>query len=187
MTLVLAYLLLTGYVGGYILRIIWASGAGRRSPPDWPDMVNYEDNVFKPFLYLLVLSALPIGPYLAYHFGWGKEVTWVAELAILTAGMFYMAMGLLCVAVAGTRGLSPVAIFRAISCAPLPYVLPWALTSVAAVLRALGGPLIDKYFPVPIVPTLLEEGIGLYILFVAARLLGLLYYTSRKRLRWLVA
>ena len=181
------YIGLLGYFTGYAARIMWASAKGKWEMPPWPEMSNTTQNVFTPFLYLLAGAAVSVGPFLVYHLASGGHPKWSTELELLAGGMIYLPMSLLCVALAGLKALSPLVVLRAIVSAPLKYAVVWAVAVLLAALQAFGGRLADQYVPLPILARILQEAASLYLLFVMARLLGFVYYTSRDKMRWLVS
>jgi hypothetical protein len=78
-------------------------------------------------------------------------------------------------------GLSPIRVIRAIVSVPGRYLVAWALVACAVGLGAGFFP----QLPIPIVGTVLWYAVSCYFLFLAARVLGLLYYKSGPQLDWL--
>ncbi len=178
------YAFSTGYFGGYLMTIIERTAHGEQEAPGWPDVTDWEENALKPFGCILVLGILGLGPYLAYRH-LAHEPNMTLAYAILGAGLFYMPMGWLCVALANDyAGLNPIPVFRAIRSVPGRYAVAWALVAFAVAARIQGRELFDQ-LPVPILGTVLRETVSCYFLFVAARILGLLYYKSGPQLDWL--
>jgi hypothetical protein len=173
-----------GYVAGYLMTIIERTAHGDLDPPDWPDLSDWEETVLKPFGYLLGLCILGVGPSIAYHYLAREPVTAVAR-AILAVGLFYMPMGMLCVALANDfAGLNPVPVIRAICSVPGRYFVAWVLV-VACVAAEIWGSAWVARIQIPILGTVLHEAVSCYFLFVAVRILGLLYSKSARQLNWL--
>ncbi len=174
---VLAHIMLTGYFTGYLMSIMETSARGELDPPDWPDLNDCHESVLKPFLFMLVLGGITIGPTLAYsHFANSPNDT-VAFL-ILATGLFYFPMGMLCAALTNNlAGLSPLLVFRAVKAAPGRYVTAWLLVIVAVAARLAGQTLLSA-LGIPFVSYLLAMAVSFYFMFVAARIMGLLCHTS---------
>ena len=183
---ILIYIGLLGFFAGYAMQIMWSSAKGKWEIPQWPDMSNTTLNVCLPFLCLLVGAIVSLSPYVGYHLAAGADAKWSTELELLAGGMIYLPMCLLCVALAGPTALSPLIVLRAVVSAPVKYSMVWLLAVMLAAVQAFGGKLSGDYLPVPLIWRVLLETVSLYLLFAMARLLGLVYYSSRPRLRWLI-
>ena len=175
----------TGYFAGYLMTIMERTAHGEKDAPGWPDLDDWQENVLKPFGCLLALGILCIGPSVAYrHFAQhepNEAITW----ALLAAGLFYMPMGMLCVALANDyAGLNPVLVIRAIRSVAGRYAVVWVLVIFCFAAQTQSAGLIAA-LPIPIIGTILEQTVSCYFLFVAARILGLLYYKSGPQLDWL--
>ena len=98
-----------------------------------------------------------------------------------------MPMGMLCVALANDYavGSNPVSVIRAILSVAGRYSVVWVLVMFCFAAQTLGAGSESPVFPIPIVGTILEQAVSCYFLFVAARILGLLYYKSSLQLDWL--
>jgi hypothetical protein len=174
----------TGYFAGYLMTIIERTAHGEKDAPGWPDLDDWQENALKPFVFVLALGILCIGPSVAYrHFA--REPNEALAQALLAAGLFYMPMGVLCVALSNDyAGLNPVPVIRAIRSVPGRYSIVWVLVMFCYVAQGLGGGLAAA-LPIPILGTLLQQAVICYFLFVAARILGLLYLKSGRQLDWL--
>jgi len=178
------YIVGTGYFAGYLMTIIERTAHGETDAPGWPDLTDWQENALKPFVFVLALGILGIGPSIAYRY-FAHEPNVAINYALLAAGLFYMPMGLLCVALVNDyAGLSPVPVIRAILNVPGRYSVAWVLVTFSIVAQILGAGLIAQV-PIPIVGAMLQQTVSCYFLFVAARILGLLYYKSNRQLNWL--
>jgi hypothetical protein len=174
----------TGYFAGYLMTIMERTAHGEKDAPGWPDLNDWQENALQPFVFLLALSILCIGPWVAYA-RFAHEPNVAITYALLAAGLFYMPMGMLCVALVNNyAGLNPVLVIRAIRSVPGRYSVVWALVIFCIAAQTMGAGLIAA-LPIPIVGTILEEAVSCYFLFVAARVLGLLYHKSSRQLDWL--
>ena len=166
------------------MTIIERTAHGETDAPGWPDLTDWQENALKPFVFVLALGILGIGPSIAYRY-FAHEPNVAINYALLAAGLFYMPMGLLCVALVNDyAGLSPVPVIRAILNVPGRYSVAWVLVTFSIVAQILGAGLIAQV-PIPIVGAMLQQTVSCYFLFVAARILGLLYYKSNRQLNWL--
>jgi hypothetical protein len=174
----------TGYFAGYLLTIIERTAHGEKDAPGWPDLTDWQENALKPFVFILALGILCIGPSVAYR-RLAQPPQAAISYAIRAAGLFYMPMGMLCVALANDyAGLSPIRVVRAIVSVPGRYFVAWVLVVFVVAAQNLGAGLVAQ-LPIPIIGTILQQTVTCYFLFVAARILGLLYYNSGPQLDWL--
>jgi hypothetical protein len=173
-----------GYLTGYLMTIVERTAHGEDEPPDWPDLTDWEETILKPFGFLLGLCIVGVGPSIAYRYLAHPPVEAVA-LAIFAAGLLYMPMGLLCVALANDyAGLNPIRVIRAIFSVPGRYFVAWLLVACCVAAELQGGAWVSQ-IPVPFVGTVLQQIVSCYFLFVAMRILGLLYLKSSPQLDWL--
>jgi len=64
------------------------------------------------------------------------------------------------------------------------YVLTVVVLAVILLARWLLHRLLEKFLPVPLLPTIITSLIGLYLLVVEMRILGLLYRSNKDKLGW---
>ena len=67
---------------------------------------------------------------------------------------------------------------------PDAYLLTVMLLGAVMAVKWSGDYFLPKLLPVPIVPSILSSFVGLYLLTVEARLLGVLYLANKGRLGW---
>ena len=131
----------TGYFAGYLMTIMERTAHGEKDAPGWPDLDDWQENVLKPFGFILALGILCIGPSVAYRHFAQHEPNEAITYALLAAGLFYMPMGMLCVALANDyAGLSPVPVIRAILSVPAGTPSPgcWSHSPFAAQILGAG-------------------------------------------------
>lgn len=176
---------LGGYVAGYFLSIIHRSASGDPSAPDWPDLTDYMENAVKPFFLVAALGAVSLGPAFAYgHYV--KDGSHALYTALLGAGLFYMPMGMLCIALRGSMmALNPAIAIRAIASVPLRYVIVWILVVVSVFLQDRAQSLVEQHVQHRFLGIVLRLGVGFYFLLVLGRTIGILYHSGRNKLRWL--
>ena len=183
---VLFYVILTGYIGGYLMEIVAKSAKGEDEPPDWPSPADFRETAVQPFGYFLAVGILSFGGAVAYYYACRQAPDPTILFLLQAFGCLYMPMGILLVAVHRSPvSLNPWYVVKAMAKAPVRYAVVWVL-----VVLAVPGMLIALYFVAMYVPFLLLRyavafAVEFYFLFVAARMLGLLYYTSWDRLSWI--
>ena len=184
-------LFVAGYLAAFMIRIIDASAAGRDSPPDWPDLSSFWDDVLRPLLLLVAtvaFSFLPlvirllVGVWNGGPSGGGypkDELFWIC----LGWGLLYLPMGLIAVALFDSvAALNPVVVVGGIVKTFPAYLLAAGLLFVCYWLNAWLQEAISDL--VPVLGSLVATAVALYFLMVEMRLLGLLYNTHRHRLKW---
>ena len=184
---VIIYGTLAGYLTGYAMSVAESSARGGVAPPSLPQIGDYEEAVWHPLRFVVTLGALTVGPYLLYD-SWVRDANRWIGWALLLPGLSYLPMGLLRVSLDDSiNGLNPVPGVRAIGKVRREYLFIWGLVMLVAMLEVIGGWAMGsclRAFLAGFVGFVLQQGISFYLLFVAARLVGLLYCTSRGRLDW---
>jgi hypothetical protein len=179
------YAVLAGYFTGYAMSLVESSARGEAEPPNLPRIDEYEDAVLRPLRIVVTLGALTVGPYFLYD-TWVRDPDFWIGWVLLLPGLSYLPMGLLRVSLDNSiSGLNPVPGVRAIKKVQREYLVIWGLVMLVAVLEVIGGWAMRNYlhaFVAGFVGFVLQQTIAFYLLFVAARLTGLLYFTSRDRL-----
>lgn len=182
----IASILGTGYLCAYIQKLILASANGDDALPDWPDLSDFYADIIQPWLLMMWVGLVCFGPAIAYLILRDHE-TDINPFILFTAlafGIFYFPMALLavCMADSGTA-VSPLVVLPAILSVPLEYLTACLALLAVVVIRYLGDKVIG-IIPVPFLPTFVAGFAALYFLTVEMRILGLMYYTNRKRFGW---
>jgi len=178
-------IILGGYLAGYLFTIIHHSASGDPVAPDWPDLTDYEENVFKPLLFILALGILSLGPSFAYD-RYVENSSQALYAALLGVGLFYMPMGMLCIALRNDlAALNPLVVIRAITSVPVRYLIVWLLVVVVVCLQRWGMSFVAQHLPIPIIGIILWFGIYFYFILVLGRVIGVLYHADRNKLKWL--
>jgi hypothetical protein len=177
-----------GYLFAFMQRIVLTSAQGEDTLPSWPEFTEWGSDIIRPFLMLIWTLVLCFGAPLAYE-GFslfsGEEIIPVVRYTALAAGFLYFPMALLAVAISDSFGaLNPVVVVPAIARAPLQYLVASAMFFAVVALRYAGEVFLPAIVPIPLVPSLLAGFVALYCLTVEMRILGLLYFTNRKRFGW---
>ena len=184
---VVVYGVLVGYFTGYAISLVASSARGEAEPPGLPQIGDYEEAVLQPLRFVALLGALTVGPYFLYD-SWVRDPDRWIGWALLLPGLSYLPMGLLRVSLDDSiSGLNPVPGVRAIAKVGRKYLFIWGLVMFVAALEVLGAWAMRYYlrtFFAGFVGFVLQQTVAFYLLFVVARLTGLLYSTSRGRLNW---
>jgi FHA domain len=190
----LAFLLLmtalgVGYLTSYLRRVVISTAMGDTAAPDWPDLTDFVADILSPLFQLVAAVLASLVPALLVALLVPRaEMSRAAQVAIGFAcglGGLYFPMAFLAVAMFDSAAaVNPLLVVPSIVKVPGPYLLSVAL--FGGVLTALWA--CDNYLPkaigVPIVPAVVSNLAGLYLLMVQARVMGLLYLTNRDRLSW---
>lgn len=178
---VVLFVLGYGYLFLYMQQIVTSSANGEDEPPEWPEISDVTSDVVGPFFQLvfaLLFAFLPswiVAEFLGQIPG---------EFVKLLGGV-YFPMALLAVAMSGSySGFNPVFVASSIMKIPKPY-LQTCLVFLALVftwthVRQAFYHLVE----VPVVPHLVYWFAYLFVLIVAMRILGMLYYLHRRELGW---
>ncbi len=184
-------LLITGFGVGYLTtflrRVVTSTAMGEKRAPDWPDVSDLAGDVFIPLLQLVatvlacLAPAIIVGMFAEGNEAWGQAAVLVAS----GWGVIYFPMAFLAVAMFDSlAALNPLLVLPSIAKVPASYL--WAVALLGAVVAAkwAGDSLLPKAIPIPIVPSVLSTLVGLYLLMVEARVLGLLYLVNKDRFGW---
>lgn len=177
---------LVGYVFSYAKSIITSTANGDSDPPDWPDFTNWQQDVVLPFFQCLALVVLSFGPaiILKWWHPFGESYAHAIQLLATGWGAVFAPMGMLALAMFDTVGaLNPVALIWSIARVPLSYLMAAGIFEFVFVLNSYAASFIHL-LPVPILPGVLVDFLGLYFAVVGMRILGLLYWTKKDKLRW---
>jgi len=182
-TLGFAYWLLMvmnyGYLFAFMQGIIVSSTNGEEEMPGFPEVSNFSEDIFMPFIRIVAIGAVCLAPGIAVVF-----VSPLLSIPVFLLGLFCLPMSLLTVSLADSvAGLNPLVIFSGISKVPGPYIVTCLIllgvTGFGGIvqigLEATG---------IPLLPMILSMPISLYGLTVGMRVLGLLYYTNKEKLAW---
>ena len=178
--------ILPGFIAGYLMDIITNSAHGDGTPPNWRDPTEYVQSVLLPLFYFAAVGLFAFGGAAAYYFVCKRSPDPNVFLALKAFGCLYLPMGILAVCVfRGPRSLNPWYVIKAIIQVPFRYAATWLIIAPAA----WGIMVLQDWLKNNVHYIILRDAmlftIAFYALFVAGRMLGLLYYTSWHRLKWL--
>jgi len=180
-------LIVTGYLFSYAKRIVATSASGEAEPPDWPDFTNWYDDILVPYGHLLALVVLTFGPAWALAFFLPPKTAYYGPLVITAAvmGAFLAPMGTLALSMFDNVGaLNPLALVWSILRIPGLYLLAAIAFGLVIGAYFFCDLFVGKILPIPFVGRLVAGCLNLYLLAVAMRILGLLYWSKKEELGW---
>ncbi len=182
--LVLA-IIVFGYLGSYMMKIINSSSDGKKEPPDWPAFSDFGDDIFSPALQLFwtglvsYFPAIGIRIYLWPIEGLGDAFT---LLGIDLVCSFYFPMAL--VVLAHTRAylsVLPHIVLPSIFRVPVDYMIAVFVYQIVVIVNNL---LERALSYIPLLGSVVTSFLSLYLLMAVMHLLGLVYYKNKETLNW---
>ncbi len=181
---VFTFILGIGYLFAYLKNVIAATAAGDQRMPDWPEFSEWQADIVSPMFQFVMIAVLSFGPALALHLWFEGDYPWLVALVALL-GCFYFPMAFLGVAMFDTlAALNPLFIVGSIVRIPREYLVAALVFTGILALRWLSESGLARLLPVPLVPALVADLLGLCLLIVEARILGLLYRSRGTALGW---
>lgn len=176
--------LIAGYLCRYFFSVLFKSAMGKPSPPTWPDfdpatLFGESFRAIAKFLGPAIISLAPAALYL-YFSRLSFDILFVL---LVVLGCLYYPVGLAAAVIADVTGLNPVPIMRSVLRVPLDYLV----TSVVFMVLFFLNYLRETYLLVHVfaVGSLIRWLLLLYFWMMAMRLLGMFYYTNRRKLQWM--
>jgi len=182
-------LLITGYLFSYAKRIVATSANGEAEPPDWPDFTNWYDDILAPYGHLISLVVLTYFPAWALAVFLPETTPFRSGLVIAATviGSFLAPMGMLALSMFDTfTALNPMALVWSILRIPGHYFVDAVAFGTVIGAYMFCDAFIGTILPVPFVGRLVAGCLNLYLLAVAMRILGLLYWTKKQELGWFI-
>jgi hypothetical protein len=182
----------TGYLTRYLQYIVTNSARGDDQMPDWPELTDFSSEVTSPFFQFLGLVAFCFAPALlltifaAFTEG-GAWLGWATTASIII-GALYFPMAFATVAMYDSlAAVNPLLIVPSILKIPKEYALTLFLFGLVLVLRWLAVRILPDLLGVHyILPAIISDFFGLYLLVVMTRILGLLCLTKKDELGWVI-
>ena len=176
-------ILIGGYFAAYAIKIINAVATGGSELPEWPDFTDIWDSIISPFLFVLAVGGVAFAPAIIYGLFLLPRGAPHVLLPVFTLwGVLYLPMGFLAIAIHNNiAALDPIFVMVSIFRVFGRYMVLWLLF----VLLAVAEHLVKAFLGfIPFVSTIVTSFLTLYILTIEMRLLGLIYFTGQKKLRW---
>jgi hypothetical protein len=181
----------TGYLTAFLRRVITSTADGDEEMPEWPEMEDFSSDVFAPFLQLIGTVVFCFAPMIGltiYALGGSNgDSAWLgwATTAAMLFGCVYFPMAFTAVAMSDSvLAVNPMVVIPSILKVLRQYVLTVVVLAVILLARWLLHRLLEKILPIPLLPTIITSLLGLYLLVVEMRILGLLYRSNKDRLGW---
>lgn len=173
-----------GYVFGYWMKAAHTSAVGIEEPPDLPVWKDFFASSLRPLFQYAALWAVCYGPGVALVWA---DASPLAYGAALLAGSGLYPMCFLGLSLnQSVVGIHPIRAIVSIAKVPVQYLV--ALVVIAATATALASLPIGEGFvdntAVLLVGQMVFLYLGLYLLLVEARIMGVLYHANRRRLAW---
>ena len=192
LVMILLALYMTGFLTAYLRRVITSTALGDATMPDWPDVDDFADDILRPVFQLLSTVLISFAPaigllvYAATHDY--RSLNWL-DWALPGCGLLgcvYFPMAFLAVAMFDSVGaLNPLLVIPAIFRVLRHYCLTVLMLAAILVLRWVVLERLAAHTRfLPLLPGILMNFVGLYLLVVEMRILGLLYQNKKVELDW---
>ncbi len=178
----------SGYLFAYMQKIIICTAAGEEELPAWPDLREWWLDIVRPCLMMLWTGAVSFGPAFIYMIASAQseaDMRMPILFPLFAWGLLYFPMALLAVAMSDSMAMAnPLIVIPAITRLSTQYMLACVLFFAMVALRFVIEGLLNRFLPIPILPTIIAGFISLYFLAVEMRMLGTMYYLNRRKLGW---
>ncbi len=177
---IIATVFSVGYLFAFLKGIVVASSNGQETMPGWPEITSFWGDLGVACLQCFavwIFCLLPAGILLIM--GWP-----LAALPMAFLGIFLLPMAFLAVSMADSvAGLNPLVLLPSIFKVFPAYLVAWLVMVLVFAVQGVAG-LVTDAVRIPLLPTLLGSILSLYFLSVEFRILGVLYFTKQKTLKW---
>ena len=181
----------TGYLTAFLRRVITSTAQGDEEMPEWPEIEDFASDVFAPFMQFIGTVVFCFGPMIGLTIyalvGSNGDSAWLgwATTAAMLIGCIYFPMAFTAVAMADSIvAVNPLVVIPSIMRVLGQYLLTVVVLAVILLVRWLLFRLLGIILPIPLLPTIITSLLGLYLLVVEMRILGLLYRNNKDRLGW---
>lgn len=181
----------TGYLTAFLRRVINSTAAGDEEMPEWPEIEDFSSDILSPFLQLIGTVLFCFAPMIGLTIYAATQAdsdsAWLgwATMGSMFFGCVYFPMAFTAVAMCDTVvAVNPLVVIPSILKVFREYVLMVIVLAVILVVRWLLQRYLTSILPVPLLPTIITSLIGLYLLVVEMRILGLLYRNKKDELAW---
>lgn len=185
--LLLLTLFATAYLNSYLQRVVVGTAMGEQSPPDWPELVDFTNDLLSPLFQLMVVTLASLVPAIIVGILAEGTERWVNPAVWITCGLgvVYFPMAYLAVSMFDSvAAVNPLLVVPSILRIPGSYLIVVLLLVAALAAKWPGAYCLARAIPVPILPSVISTVVGLYLLMVEARILGLFYLANKDRLGW---
>ena len=177
-----------GYLTLYLRLNLTATALGEDKMPDWPEMSGIVATFFELVgtVCFCFAPALALTIFAVVHGGDG-DTAWLgwATTALMLLGCVYFPMAFMAVAMYDSvTAVNPLLVIPSIAKVLREYVVTVVLLAFILIVRWIENTYLAIILPVPLLPTLLSSLLGLYLMIVEMRILGLLYRNKKYELGW---
>jgi len=171
------------FIGGYLLahakRIICASSEGQREMPDWPDYINFFDDILHALVQLLVCLTLCLGPSLYFY----TQGQWIPALLFGLIGVFWFPICALSVSLHNSLAtlFNVHILFPSMLKLGVDYIIVVVILVIAVVMNSV---LPDLVSWLPLLGRMISRLASFYLLATLANMIGLLYFKHAHKLDW---
>lgn len=178
--IIIARLLLTGYIIASVQALIEYSAQGDNRPFTWPELHDLWSDIIRPVILFVGTCAVCFAPAVVAQF-----YLEAAALPLLVLGAIYLPMGMLAVALFDSfSALNPLLILLSIFKVPLQYLVVCVVLGLAIAAEIGIDYVLEEWVTTPFLIVLFSSPIAFYFITVETRILGLLYNTNKSRLDW---
>jgi hypothetical protein len=181
----------TGYLTAFLRRVISSTAQGEEEMPEWPEVQDFSSDVFVPFMQFIGAVVFCFAPMIGLTIyalaGSNGDSAWLgwATTASMIFGCIYFPMAFTAVAMSDSvLAVNPMVVVPSIMKVLGQYLLTVVVLTLILLVRWLLHQLLTTVLPMPLLPTIITSLIGLYLLVVEMRILGLLYRNNKDRLGW---
>lgn len=182
----------TGYLTAFLRRVITSTAQGEEEMPEWPEVEDFSSDVFLPFVQLIGTVVFCFAPMIGLTIyalvGSSEDSSWLgwATTATMLFGCLYFPMAFTAVAMCDSIvAVNPLVVIPSIIKVLRHYLLTLVVLAAILLVRWFLHRLLATILPVPLLPTIITSLIGLYLLVVEMRILGLLYRNNKDKLGWI--
>lgn len=177
-----------GYLIAYMKAIVAVSAYGDENMPNYPDFSDFYDDILHPIMLMGGCLLLCFAPVLIYMYyvdftlpGWEQ----LGFAALILLGCAGLPMSMLAAFLYETvYALNPLVLVVSVFRVPLEYLVACAVLGMLVGLRLMSTYITAAAHVIPVLPQMLDGFISLYLLSVEMRIIGLIFHTKRKQLRW---
>jgi hypothetical protein len=180
-----------GYLIAYMKAIVAVSAYGEDGMPRWPDFENYYEDIVHPILLVVGCILLCFTPTFVYMYYVDYTLPGREQLgfdALVLLGCAGLPMCVLAVFLHETIfALNPLVLFVSILRVSGEYIIACIVIALLIGLRWLSNYIAEATHIIPFIPKFVDGFVFLYLITVEMRILGLLFHTKRKQLRWAIS
>ncbi|QJE97181.1 hypothetical protein [Luteolibacter luteus] len=181
---VIASLILGAYLIATYFEIIETTATGSNEAPMFPNVSNVWEDLVWPMLKSVIVFFASFAPVLIYTYGVDEAHQQKGLVfALLGFGAIYFPMAMMAVVVLGYLGaISPHIVFPAIIRAGGLYWLAVFLFALLFMFEMFLGGLVAG---IPIAGTLIMAAVGIIVMMLNGRILGIIYRERREEMGWI--